>query len=158
MLWQHDPTEPIGVWADLAEDGQGLAVKGKLTLEASRARDAHALMKAGALNGLSIGFRTVDAERRSGGGRILKQIDLIEISLVSLPAASRARVSDVKSSDDQKGQTAMDEQERQNEQDSDIGFETRAEAIEATVSGVSDRVDAIEATIDSVRKSPNASR
>lgn len=97
MLWQHDPTEPIGVWTDIREDQNGLAVKGQLVLEAEKGREAHALLKAGALNGLSIGFRARDAECRNGGGRLLQDLQLIEISLVSIPAAPRARVTSVKS-------------------------------------------------------------
>ena len=56
MLWQHRDAEPIGVWTDMVEDSRGLRVKGRLVLEAPRGKEAHALLKAGALNGLSIGF------------------------------------------------------------------------------------------------------
>ena len=97
MFWQHDQSEPIGVWTDVREDLSGLAVKGRLVLESGKGREAYALLKAGALNGLSIGFLSRGAERRNGGGRLLKDISLIEISLVSIPAASRARVTSVKS-------------------------------------------------------------
>ena len=53
MLWQHRDAEPIGVWTDMVEDSRGLRVKGRLVLEAPRGKEAHALLKAGALNGLS---------------------------------------------------------------------------------------------------------
>jgi hypothetical protein len=96
LFWMHDPTEPIGVWTDLTEDERGLKVAGKLVLETVRGSEAHALLKAGALNGLSIGFRARSAERGPNGGRVLTDIDLVEISLVSLPAASKARVTNVK--------------------------------------------------------------
>lgn len=86
MLWQHDPSQPIGVWEDVREDGRGLAVKGRLVLETRAGAEAYALLKAGALSGLSIGFRTRKAETRAGGGRLLKAADIIEISLVSRPA------------------------------------------------------------------------
>lgn len=100
MLWQHDPAEPIGVWTEMAEDAAGLRVKGRLVLESERGRACHALLKAGALNGLSIGFMAKqwlwdrDAETRT-----LTEIDLWEVSLVTFPAQSRARVTNVKSAD-----------------------------------------------------------
>ncbi len=59
MLFQHDPNEPIGVWHEIREDGRGLFVKGRLTTEVARAREVLSLMRAGALDGLSIGYRTV---------------------------------------------------------------------------------------------------
>lgn len=99
MLWQHDPSQPIGVWDEVKEDGKGLAVKGRLVLETRAGADAYALLKAGALSGLSIGFRTRKAETRAGGGRLLKTAELIEISLVSRPAQSRARITGVKAAD-----------------------------------------------------------
>lgn len=97
MFWMHNPAEPIGVWLALREDATGLAVTGRLILETSRGREAHALMKGGALNGLSIGYRVRVSERRPNGGRTLQDVELVEISLVSLPADTRARVTSVKS-------------------------------------------------------------
>jgi uncharacterized protein len=98
LFWMHDPAEPIGVWTELAEDERGLKVGGKLVLETARGREAHALLKAGALDGLSIGFRARSSERGPNGGRLLTDIDLVEISLVSLPAAAKARVTTVRTS------------------------------------------------------------
>jgi HK97 family phage prohead protease len=95
MFWAHDPSEPIGVWKALKEDAHGLAVEGKLTLDVQRARDAHALMKDGAL-GLSIGYRTLKSDFRSGV-RVLTAVDLFEASLVAVPANPNARVTAVKS-------------------------------------------------------------
>ena len=96
MLWSHDPSRPIGVWTDLSEDARGLKVKGRLIRETSGGADAYALLKAGAVNGLSIGFRARSHARAPNGGRILTDIDLVEVSLVALPAASKARVTHVK--------------------------------------------------------------
>lgn len=99
MLWSHDVRAPIGVWADLRETKAGLEVKGELILEVQQAREALALMKAGALDALSIGFRvpkggaTID---RDTGTRRLKEIELLEISLVTFPANPQARVTGVK--------------------------------------------------------------
>ena len=97
MLWAHDQTEVIGVWTSLREDGMGLAVKGKLILETRRGAEAYALLQAGALDGLSIGYRAIAADPLADGGRLLKELDLAEISLVAIPSASRARVTSVKS-------------------------------------------------------------
>jgi uncharacterized protein len=91
MLWQHDPTRPIGVWDEVHEDGRGLYVKGRLLLDVQAAREAHVLLQAGAIDGLSIGYRTLRAEK-SAGGRILHEIELWEVSLVTFPMLPEARV------------------------------------------------------------------
>ncbi len=98
LLWQHDTHEPIGVWDEMKEDRRGLAVKGQLFVEdIPKARQAHALLKANALSGLSIGFQTVDSETdEKTGRRKLKQVNLWEVSLVTFPAQSSARVTAVK--------------------------------------------------------------
>jgi HK97 family phage prohead protease len=97
MLWQHDPSEPIGIWTDMAEDEKGLRVKGRLVLESERGRAAHALLKAGALNGLSIGFMAKEwAYDRETEVRTLTNIDLWEVSMVTFPAQRQARVTSVK--------------------------------------------------------------
>lgn len=96
MLYQHEASRPAGVWTSLREDERGLWVEGRLALDADDGRDAHALLKAGALTGLSIGFHAVTAERRPGGGRLLHEIDLWEISLVTFPMLNTARVAHVK--------------------------------------------------------------
>ncbi len=97
MLWQHDPAEPIGAWTRIAEDSRGLHVTGRLTGEVGRAREVLALMRAGALDGLSIGFRTVKARTdRATGLRHLIEVDLWEISVVTFPMLGDARVSSVK--------------------------------------------------------------
>lgn len=96
MFWNHDPDQPIGVWTDMAEDKRGLKVSGRLVTETARGSEALALLKAGAVNGLSIGFRAKASERGPNGGRVLTEIELVEISLVTLPAASKARVTSVR--------------------------------------------------------------
>jgi len=97
MLFQHDPAEPIGAWRLIREDARGLYVEGQLSPGVTRAREVHALMKSGALDGLSIGFRTVRSrsDRKSGVRRIL-EADLWEISVVTFPMLPAARVSNVK--------------------------------------------------------------
>ena len=91
MLWQHDPGQPIGVWDEVREDGRGLFVKGRLLLEVRAAREAHVLLKAGAIDGLSIGYRTLRAEK-AAGQRLLHEIELWEVSLVTFPMLPEARV------------------------------------------------------------------
>ncbi|MBL8677237.1 MAG: HK97 family phage prohead protease [Alphaproteobacteria bacterium] len=97
MLWQHEPKEPIGQWTSLQQDEKGLYVEGRLSLDLPRAKEAYILLKEGILDGLSIGFRTVesvyDQERKT---RILLDIDLIEISLVTFGANSKATVHHIK--------------------------------------------------------------
>ncbi|MCJ8139296.1 HK97 family phage prohead protease [Falsirhodobacter halotolerans] len=91
MLWQHDAGEPIGVWEDVREDGTGLYVRGRILPEVARGREAIALLDAGAIDGLSIGYRTVRAER-DAKGRQLAELDLWEVSLVTFPMQIEARV------------------------------------------------------------------
>lgn len=101
MLWQHEDDKPIGIWQEMVEDARGLRVKGQLALETVRGKEAHALLKLGAINGLSIGFISkawsydVDADVRT-----LTEVDLWEVSLVTFPANQDARVTSVKSSPD----------------------------------------------------------
>lgn len=92
MLWQHDPTRPIGVWDEIREDGRGLWVKGRLLTEVAQAREAQTLIAAGALDGLSIGYRTVSAERDAKGRRLLTEVELWEVSLVTFPMLPDARL------------------------------------------------------------------
>ncbi|MEJ6391828.1 HK97 family phage prohead protease [Gymnodinialimonas sp. 2305UL16-5] len=92
MLWQHDPNEPIGIWDEVREDSRGLYVKGRLLDDVARAREAAALTKAGAIDGLSIGYRTVKANKDERGRRLLSEVELWEVSLVTFPMLPEARV------------------------------------------------------------------
>lgn len=92
MLWQHDPAEVIGVWDEIREDARGLYVKGRLLPEVARAREAAALIAAGAIDGLSIGYRTVRATKDDRGRRLLNEVELWEVSLVTFPMLPDARV------------------------------------------------------------------
>lgn len=97
MLFQHDPSEPVGIWHELAEDFRGLRARGKLIPDVTRARELLALLNAGAIDGLSIGYKTVrgqiDPKTRV---RKLYQVDLWEISIVTFPLLAGARVRSVK--------------------------------------------------------------
>ncbi|WP_293575247.1 HK97 family phage prohead protease [Phaeobacter sp.] len=92
MLWQHDPAQPIGVWDSLGEDARGLRVEGRILTKTRRGAEAAALIAAGALDGLSIGYRTVKSTPRQGGGRELCVVDLWEVSLVTFPMLPSARL------------------------------------------------------------------
>lgn len=97
MLYQHDPAQPIGTWLDMREDARGLFVRGKLASETGRAGEVLQLMRAGALDGLSIGFRTVKARKDTGSKvRRILEADLWEISIVTFPMMPEARVESVK--------------------------------------------------------------
>ncbi|MFA7505288.1 MAG: HK97 family phage prohead protease [Burkholderiaceae bacterium] len=101
MLWQHDPWQPIGVWTEASEDEKGLKLTGQLVLDVAMAKEARALIGAGAVKGLSIGYRTKDHEiDRTTGARKLKKVDLWEISLVTFPMLPEALISGVKTSID----------------------------------------------------------
>jgi uncharacterized protein len=93
MLWQHDPAQPIGVWDEVREDAKGLWVKGRILTEVEKGREAVALLAAGAIDGLSIGYRTVKAERDGKGQRLLSELELWEVSLVTFPMLPEARVA-----------------------------------------------------------------
>ena len=97
LLFQHDPAQPIGVWQEIKEDGRGLYVRGQLLPDVAKAQEVLSLMREGALDGLSIGFRTVRGKRARNGIRRLYEIDLWEISIVTFPMLPAARVVRVKS-------------------------------------------------------------
>lgn len=97
MLWAHDQARPIGVWDTLEERSDGLHVEGTLALKTKDGAEAFEHLRAGAITGLSIGFMVAPkGADYVQGGRLLKQIDLAEISLVTIPAARSARVTAVK--------------------------------------------------------------
>ena len=102
VLWQHRSGEPIGPYLEMEEQAIGLRVKGQLLVnDVQRAKEARALMKAKAVNGLSIGFVTrEDSYDRVSGIRTLKKVDLWEVSVVTFPANPSAQISSVKSSID----------------------------------------------------------
>jgi len=99
LLYQHDAKEPIGVFDEIIEDRKGLRVKGRLAMGTQKGREVYELMKMGAIDGLSIGYRVspkgADYDER-GKRRMLKEVDLMEISAVTFPMNTRARVQAVK--------------------------------------------------------------
>jgi len=97
LFWQHNPDEPIGKWFDAVEDDHGLLMRGRLNMDVQRGREAHALLKAEDIDGLSIGYRikeySVDTE---SGVWTLEKLDLVEVSIVSVGANENAVVQSVK--------------------------------------------------------------
>jgi len=99
MLYQHKTDEPIGIYKKLEEDEKGLYVEGQLAMGTQRGKEVYELMKMGAIDGLSIGYK-VDAKGydydEKGKTRKLKSVDLMEISAVTFPMNPKARVRKVK--------------------------------------------------------------
>ena len=94
MLHQHDGSVPVGVWDEIAEDGDGLFVRGRVLDVTPQGRMAAALVRAGAVDGLSIGFRAVKARGDvSGRLRVLTEVELWEVSLVTFPMLPQARIA-----------------------------------------------------------------
>jgi len=99
LLYQHKSDMPIGVFDEIKEDEHGLVVKGRLALKTQAGAEAYELLKMGALDGLSIGFRVNPKEvsyDKRGGKRIIKEVDLMEVSLVTFPMNPQATVRSVK--------------------------------------------------------------
>ena len=114
LLSQHCAEHPIGTWLEMREDDYGLFCRGRLILDVEKGRETYALMKAGELDGLSIGYEVVSWENASpadldtkygipagyampsGMVRVLKQIELWEVSVVTFPMQQAARVESVK--------------------------------------------------------------
>ena len=99
MLWQHKTDAPIGIFEEIREDGKGLRVKGKLALGTQNGKEAYELMKMGAIDGMSVGYKADPAKQvydEKNKRRLLKEVDLMEISLVTFPMNTRARIHAVK--------------------------------------------------------------
>lgn len=145
MLWQHDATAPIGIWTEMVEDANGLRVKGQLALDTVKGAEAYALMKLGALNGLSIGFVSKEwTYDRETDVRTLTEVELWEVSVVTFPSNDKSRITGIKAAD-----VAGIKTIRQAEQSlRDAGFSAdAAKALIAEVKRIAlDERDAHEAT------------
>jgi HK97 family phage prohead protease len=98
LLWQHKQDQPIGVWTEMYEDDYGLYAKGQLALGVQQADEAYILMKLGALKGLSIGYIPTDESyNKVTKTNHLKEVNLLETSLVTFPANDKSQVEVVKS-------------------------------------------------------------
>ncbi len=148
LLWQHRMDEPIGVINHLQEDDNGLYIEGKLLLDIQRAKESYSLLKSGAINGLSIGYSVVDYDIDSqSGSRVLKDVDLWEVSLVTFPANKRSGVTSLKAGEQPQTIREFEHFLR------DAGF-SRNEAKNISLSGFPqreadmDEFDVLESTLD----------
>ncbi|WP_020185072.1 phage major capsid protein [Methylopila sp. 73B] len=136
ILWMHDQREPIGVWESVVETAQGLVVKGRLLVETvARAKEAHALIKSGAMNGVSIGFAIKNFARRTTGGRTISALNLAEVSIVTFPAHAGARVTSLKSADHAAHQKELTVEDQNAAPD--------ISALETKIAGVADEVKSL---------------
>jgi len=103
MLWMHDPSRVAGKWTEINEDDTGLKVKGVLA-DTPLGNEIHTLLKMDAVRGMSIGYSTVKADYDEEGTRLLKELDLWEVSVVSLPMNPLARIEYVKSRLSERGE------------------------------------------------------
>lgn len=100
MLWQHNHSAPIGLWTFMEEDARGLYVEGKILMELRQGREAYTLLKAKAIDGLSIGYSVIQAHKRPQGGRALTALQLHEVSIVTFASNPAACVMSVKKTPD----------------------------------------------------------
>ena len=96
MFWMHDPSRVPGKWLEMSEDENGLYVKGQLA-DTPLGQEIHTLLEMDAVRGLSIGYQTLDQDWNDDGSRVLKELDLWEVSVVSLPMNPLAQVAMAKS-------------------------------------------------------------
>lgn len=96
MLYGHDTQKLVGKWTKLEEDKVGLAATGQIFKNLQLGEETLFLVKEGVLDGLSIGFRIVNSDRQSNGTRIIREIDLMEVSIVAIPALASARITNVR--------------------------------------------------------------
>lgn len=96
MFWMHDPSRVAGKWTEMYEDGDGLRVKGVLA-DTPLGNEIRTLLQMDAVKGLSIGYRTIDDDYDKEGNRLLKELELWEVSVVSLPMNPLAQVAHAKS-------------------------------------------------------------
>lgn len=146
MLFGHDQNQPVGIWDSITESNAGLTVKGRLLIDqVERAKEVHALVKEGAITGLSIGFVNKKATSRKGGGRTIYKLDLREISIVSVPCHDGARINSVKDS------THMLDESDNTDQPDYAALETKLANIEGEIksfNAITSRLDKMEARLN----------
>ena len=149
MLFAHDQAQAVGVWDSIEETAEGLTVKGRLLIDdVARAREVRALVREGAVTGLSIGFVTKKAAGRKGGGRTISALDLHEISIVPIPSHPGARIITAKSAITTGGRMPQTEEDTAPDY---AAIETKVAEIATEVKSftkVADRLDKIEAKLN----------
>ena len=142
MFAEHDPAATVGVWDAIAATAEGLTVKGRLLSgEVARAREMRALVREKAVTGLSIGFRTLKSAPRRGGGRTISALDLMEISLVAVPAHPGARITSAKAGPAATKESTMDDQQAPDT----AALETQLGQLADTVKGLAPLADSVKA-------------
>jgi HK97 family phage major capsid protein/HK97 family phage prohead protease len=158
MLFAHDQAQTVGVWDSISETDQGIRVKGRLLVnDVARAREVRAMVREGAVNGLSLGFITKKAVARRGGGRTITKLDLVEVSIVAVPCHPGAQIQTIKEKPmsaklKAKVEKELDD-ENMNEEDgdeADIG--ERVTALEADMATIKEDVAAIKGSGEEVEK------
>lgn len=96
LLWQHDQSKPIGKIINASEDAYGLKIEAEINNSTTFGCEASSLIKQGAVDGLSIGFRSNSSNYDQNGHRVIDDIDLFEISIVTFPANNKAQIYDFK--------------------------------------------------------------
>ncbi|MYZ46467.1 phage major capsid protein [Propylenella binzhouense] len=149
MLFAHDQAQAVGVWDHVEETDRGLEVRGRLLIaEVERAREVRALIREGAIRGLSIGFSTKKSAARRGGGRTITALDLAEISVVAVPAHPRARITEAKAA----GAAADQGNDMEDEAAPALtALETKMDQLADSVKGfgkLTDRLDRLEARLN----------
>lgn len=155
MLWQHMPSALAGVWDTAREDAKGLWLEGRVATKTALGSEAIELMSMGAISGLSIGFRTIAAEEAQGGVRLLKELDLYEVSFVTFPADEAATIMAIKSHMTERSFEAMLREQGFSRWDAKIltaeGWKAWAEKRDASGSG-SETADQRDAEAEEVKK------
>lgn len=149
MLWGHDQTQVVGTWTAIEEDGRGLRVRGQLVTETTAGAEAYRLLRAGSLNGLSVGFRRLADQPRHGGGRLITRAHLAEISLVAVPSNSNARVDEIRAHPAARAASTEDKKMPLDNAPADSGkdLDSRVGALETTVTEIKSAVDEIKAAV-----------
>jgi len=141
MLAFHNQAETVGVWERVEEKQDGLHIEGRLLLDdVARAREIHALIKEKAVRGLSIGFCATKAKARTGGGRIISNLQLVEISVVAVPAHPGAQITSAKTLDDRKANEMED-----NKDNTLPNLETKVDGVAENIKALTGRIDKLEA-------------
>ncbi|WP_454917290.1 phage major capsid protein [Xanthobacter sediminis] len=151
MLFGHDMGDPVGAWTEATESPDGLRLKGKMLVDdVARAREVHAMVKAGAVKGLSVGFQTTKAVPRKGGGRTISALDLLEVSLVTVPMHPGAQVTAIKGAEqnDMSEATAATAPEPKTEAPTVDVAAVVTKAMEPVQKNLTDRLDKLEAKLN----------
>lgn len=149
MLFAHDQAQAIGVWESITETDAGLTVKGRLLVDdVVRAREVRALVQAGAVSGLSIGFVSQKATARARGGRTISKLDLHEISIVAVPCHPGATITTMKTATGGAGheqESNMSTAENIETKDAPAVDQKAFDAMKAQVDALKARADKLEA-------------